>query len=115
MQAHRIAHMHGHARRQPRLDLPMLGVDGDDLRGTKIFSAENAAAHGRGIREPDVLGTHTQHQRPRARASRISGTAILASRNLMRGRPIAALLSKCRKFIGGEPIKSATNMLAGRS
>ena len=53
----------GEARRQARLDLALLDVDGDDLRRAEILGAEDAAAERRVIGQRHVLGPHAEHQR----------------------------------------------------
>src|ERR1700691_4517122 len=65
-QPNHLADLHGQARRQSGFDLPLLGIDGDDLRRAEIFRAEHAAAHRRRVGKADVFGTHAQHQRPRS-------------------------------------------------
>src|SRR5262249_53123216 len=62
-ETYRLADLHRHARRQPRLDRTLLGHDGDDLGRSQILGAENAAAQRRCVREPDVLRANAQHQR----------------------------------------------------
>src|SRR5690348_9374855 len=48
--AHRLAGSDGRARRQTRLDLALLDIDGDDLRRAEIFRPEHATADLREIR-----------------------------------------------------------------
>src|SRR5688572_9886936 len=57
-QAYRLAAADRRARRQPRLDRPVLGVDRYDLGGAEIFGAEDRAAQRRCILEADVLGAY---------------------------------------------------------
>ena len=98
------------------LIMPSRGLDGDDLRGAEIFGAVDRAAQLRGVVEADVLGpdaerhvarrdvlAHLRHARPSAPWTTISRA------------PLRSPLRNVRKFIGGEPMKSATNMVAGRS
>src|SRR5579863_1055890 len=61
-----LTDLYGQARRQPRLDLPLLGVDRDDLGRTEIFRAEHATTHWCRIRKADVFGAHPQDKRPRS-------------------------------------------------
>src|SRR5262249_40871640 len=62
--ADRLADPDLRARRQSRRDAPVAGIDGHDLRGAAILGAEHAAAHLCRIGETDMLGAHTQYQRP---------------------------------------------------
>src|ERR1700722_12502160 len=43
-ETHRLADLHGQARRQPRLDRALLGHDGDDLGRSQILGPEDAAS-----------------------------------------------------------------------
>src|ERR1700734_330906 len=64
VQPDQLTALHGQARRQPRLDLPLLGVYRDDLGRTEIFRAEHATTHWSRIRKPDVFGGPPQHNPP---------------------------------------------------
>src|SRR3984957_2489585 len=59
-----LADLHRQARRQPGFDLPLLGIDRDDLRRAEIFRAEHTSAHRRSVGEAVVLRADAQHRRP---------------------------------------------------
>ena len=104
-----------HVGGQPRLDLAVLGVDRDDLRGAEILGAEDRAAQPRAVVEADVLGPDAEREIASRRGPR-EAPAPRLSAPLTRTRVApGARAPGSRKFIGGEPMKSATNMDAGRS
>ena len=115
-EAHRLAGLHRQARRQPRLDAALLGHDGDDL-GRSEYSAPNTRPRRpRAASEKRMCSGRTPSTSgPPARRLADLGNGNAGAVELHRVSPESRPASKCRKFIGGEPMKSATNMLAGRS
>src|SRR5437588_2556788 len=57
-----LARRHFDTCREPRLDLALRNTDGDDLRRSEIFGAEDLATELRSIIEPDVLGPRAQNE-----------------------------------------------------
>src|SRR5580700_1236498 len=63
---HRLADVHRHTGRHPRLDRPLFDHDRDDLGRTQILGAEDAPAQRRCVGEPDMLWTNAEHDRTAA-------------------------------------------------
>ena len=98
---------------QARLHLTVLGVDRDDLRCAEILGAEDRAAEPRIVVEADVLGADAEREVGFAPVLATFGTATVAPLTRTSPAPFCSDERKCRKFIGGEPMKSATNIDAG--
>ena len=79
------------------------------------YSAPNTSPRSGPRREAQVLGADAEDEVARRPASRGRDADSRRRRAARHRRPAARPPRKRRKFIGGEPMKSATNMLAGRS
>ena len=102
-------------RRARALSVAVRGVEGDDLGGAEVFG-RHAPGRGRGRRRRGGCARAARRGRARRGRPRAGpGRATSASPRRMRSAPGATVPSKGRKFIGGEPMKSATNIVAGQS
>lgn len=98
-----------------RADHATFCCDRDDLRGAQIFDAEDFTANGGLIIEPHMFGANTENEirlgNRFTRCGYFNGNAIKRE----------AIGAECepprvsRKFIAGDPMKSATKRDAGRS
>jgi hypothetical protein len=80
-----------------------------------IFGAEDLAAQ-RALADQHVLGPHAQHhlaRAPRRRAGRHGDLGTPPRRRAV--APGASAPATGSRFIAGEPMKAATNRLAGRA
>src|SRR5260221_5867896 len=63
-EAHGLAEPNRQARRQARLDLALLDLDGDDLRRAEILGTEDATTYRRVIGQHHVLGADAERELP---------------------------------------------------
>ena len=112
---HAVADRHLQIGGQSGFRQAMRGRDGNDLCGAEIFGAENLAAQRGLIVQAHMLGTHAEDQSRADRPSRGAGTAISAPPSRTLARPGSSESWKVSRFMGGEPMKSATKTDAGRS
>ena len=75
----------------------------------RYSTLSTVARHAALVRERDVLGTHAEHAR--AELARQHGRAVGAGDHRAARRPA----SSGSRFIGGVPMKRATNVFAGVS